>query len=233
MKAQERRNVSTSQPKESNVDEQSNSSSQQGTRQVPAPLPEDNVPRNIPQTAPAPVRDVSALIDGMIRDIILSRNNEEPRDGANLPRPPTAQLRPQPNQGHQRNAIAANLRDAATAAVDDNNDDPTDNNDDEPPVLRPLPNSPQRDNPNNNDGVPADIRPLQRPANQPAPRPRPQQRQVDRRDAIAADLSDDDEPQPQRRRLSDLIRENHELYNRFMTRTLPRILEHYGIDLDD
>ena len=204
MKAQGRRNVSTSQPKESNVDEQSNSSSQQRTRQLPAPLPDDNVPRNIPQTAPVPVRDASALIDGMIRDIILTRNNEEPRDGANLPSPPAVQLRPQPNQGNQRGAIAANLRDAA--AVDNNNDDPTDN-DDEPPVLRP--------------------------ANQPAPRPRPQQRQVDRRDAIAADLSDDDEPQPQRRHQSDLIRENHEIYNRFMTRTVPRILEHYGIDLDN
>ena len=205
MKAQERRNVSTSQPKESNVDEQSNSSSQQRTRQLPAPLPDDNVPRNIPQTAPVPVRDASALIDGMIRDIILTRNNEEPRDGANLPSPPAVQLRPQPNQGNQRGAIAANLRDAA-AVVDNNNADPTDN-DDEPPVLRP--------------------------ANQPAPRPRPQQRQVDRRDAIAADLSDNDEPQPQRRHLSDLIRENHEIYNRFMTRTVPRILEHYGIDLDN
>ena len=135
MKAQKRRNVSTSQPKESNVDEQSNSSSQQRTRQLPAPLPDDNVPRNIPQTAPVPVRDVSALIDGMIRDIILTRNNEEPRDGANLPSPPAIQLRPQPNQGNQRGAIAANLRDAA--AVDNNNDDPTDN-DDEPPVLRPA-----------------------------------------------------------------------------------------------
>ena len=180
MKAQERRNVSTSQPKESNVDELSNSSSQQRTRQLPAPLSDDNVPRNIPQTAPVPVRDASALIDGIIRDIILTRNNEEPRDGANLPSPPAVQLRPQPNQGNQRGAIEANLRDAA--AVDNNNDDPTDN-DDEPPVLRP--------------------------ANQPAPRPRPQQRQADRRDAIAADLSDDDEPQPQRRHLSDLIRENH------------------------
>ena len=204
MKAQERRNVSTSQPKESNVDEQSNSSSQQRTRQLPAPLPDDNVPRNIPQTAPVPVRDASALIDGMIRDIILTRNNEEPRDGANLPSPPAVQLRPQPNQGNQRGGIAANLRDAA-AVDNNNNDDPTDN--DEPPVLRP--------------------------ANQPAPRPRPQQRQVDRRDAIAADLSDDDEPQPQRRHLSDLIREHHEIYNRFMTRTVPRILEHYGIDLDN
>ena len=87
VKAQERRNVSYSQPKESNVDEQSNSSSQQRTRQLPAPLPGDNVPRNIPQTAPVPVRDASALIDGMIRDIILTRNNEEPRDGANLPSP--------------------------------------------------------------------------------------------------------------------------------------------------
>ena len=204
MKAQERRNVSTSQPKESNVDEQSNSSSQLRTRRLPAPLPDDNVPRNILQTAPVPVRDASALIDGMIRDIILTRNTEEPRDGANLPSPPAVQLRPQPNQGNQRGAIAANLRDAA--AVDNNNDDPTDN-DDESPVLRP--------------------------ANQPTPRPRPQQRQVDRRDAIAADLSDDDEPQPQRRHLSDLIRENHEIYNRFMTRTVPSILEHYGIDLDN
>ena len=109
MKAQERRNVSTSQPKESNVDEQSNSSSQQRTRQLPAPLPDDNVPRNIPQTAPVLVRDASALIDGMIRDI-LTRNNEEPRDGANLPSPPAVQLRPKSNQGNQRGAIAANLR---------------------------------------------------------------------------------------------------------------------------
>ena len=96
MKAQERRNVSTSQPKESNVDEQSNSSSQQRTRQLP--LSDDNVPRNIPQTAPVPVRDASALIDGMLRDIILTRNNEEPRDGANLPSPPAVQLRPQPKR---------------------------------------------------------------------------------------------------------------------------------------
>ena len=62
-------------------------------------------------------------------------------------------------------------------------------------------------------------------------RPRPHQRQVDWPDAIGADLSDDHEPQPQRRCLSDLIRENQELYNRFMTRTVPRILEHYWIDL--
>ena len=136
-------------------------------------------------------------------------------------------LRPQPNQ---RDAIAANSRDAA---VDDNNDDPTNNDDDEPPILLPLPNLPQRENSNNDESVPTDIRPKQRPAKQTAPQNRPQQRQVDWRDAIAADLSHDDEPQPQRRRLSDLIRENHELYNSSNTRTIPRILEHYGIDLDD
>ena len=63
----------------------------------------------------------------MIRDIILPRNNGEPRDGANLPSLPPLQLMPQPNQSNQRDAIAANSRDAA---VDDNNDDPSDN--DEP-----------------------------------------------------------------------------------------------------
>ena len=174
--------------------------------------------RNIPQTAPAPVRDTSALLDGIIRDIILPRNNEEPRDGANLPSLPALQLMPQPNQSNQRDAIAAYSRDAA---VDDNNDDPSDN--DEPWVLLPLSNRPQPENPNNDHAVPADIRPMQRPANQMAQPPRRQQRQVDRRDAIAADLSDDDEPQQQTRHLSDLIRENHELYNRSMTRTVPRI----------
>ncbi|KAL4224838.1 hypothetical protein ACF0H5_015534 [Mactra antiquata] len=64
--------------------------------------------------------------------------------------------------------------------------------------------------------------------NQPEPA---QVRPADRRDATAADLSDpEDEPPRQRRRVSDLIRENHELYNNFMINTLPRILRHYGLD---
>ena len=77
-----------------------------------------------------------------------------------------------------------------------------------------------------NDTVPQNVpEPQSGPAN-----PRP----VERLDAIAADLSDpEDEPPRQRRRLSDLIRENNELYNTFMTRTVPRLKRHYGIDYDD
>ncbi|KAL4229749.1 hypothetical protein ACF0H5_010138 [Mactra antiquata] len=58
----------------------------------------------------------------------------------------------------------------------------------------------------------------------------------DRRDHTAANLSssDDDEDQPPRRRsrFADLIRENNELYNSFMRRTVPRILAEFGIDID-
>ena len=52
--------------------------------------------------------------------------------------------------------------------------------------------------------------------------------------AIAADLFDpEDEPPRQRRWLSYLIRENNERFNTFMTRTVPRLMRHYGIDYDD
>jgi len=43
----------------------------------------------------------------------------------------------------------------------------------------------------------------------------------------------EDEPPRQRRRLSDLIRENNERFNTFVTRTEPRLMRHYGIDYDD
>ena len=46
-----------------------------------------------------------------------------------------------------------------------------------------------------------------------------------RRDVIAADLQDQNDEQRQKRRLRYL--------NRFMTRTVAIILEHYGIDLDN
>ena len=66
------------------------------------------------------------------------------------------------------------------------------------------------------------------PQNVPEPPPGPAKpRPVERRDAIAADLSDpEDEPPRQRRRLSDLIRENNERVNTFMTRTVPRLNVH-------
>ncbi|KAL4225238.1 hypothetical protein ACF0H5_015927 [Mactra antiquata] len=54
------------------------------------------------------------------------------------------------------------------------------------------------------------------------------------RDVIAENLSseeEEDQPPRRRRRLADLIRENNELYNQFMTRTVPRILEEFGIDM--
>ncbi|KAL4220991.1 hypothetical protein ACF0H5_019255 [Mactra antiquata] len=55
------------------------------------------------------------------------------------------------------------------------------------------------------------------------------------RDVIAENLSsseEEDQPPMRWRRLADLIRENNELYNHFMTRTVPRILEEFGIDMD-
>ena len=52
----------------------------------------------------------------------------------------------------------------------------------------------------------------------------------ERRDRVAAALSssdEDDGPPLQRRRLHEIIRENHEVHNVFMTRRLPRILREY------
>ncbi|XP_045182945.1 uncharacterized protein LOC123541479 [Mercenaria mercenaria] len=61
---------------------------------------------------------------------------------------------------------------------------------------------------------------------------------ADRRDAMAAAVSDTEsdgapaapEPRRRRRRLSDLIKENHELYNDFMKKKMPRFMRHFGLD---
>ena len=54
----------------------------------------------------------------------------------------------------------------------------------------------------------------------------------ERRDRVAAALNssdEDDGPPLQTRHLHELIRKNHEVYNVFMTRRLPRILREYRV----
>jgi len=68
-------------------------------------------------------------------------------------------------------------------------------------------------------------------------------RRLDARDVIAmgippsSDSESDEEPQPaaarrRKRPLADLVRENHELYNKFMKKKMPKLLRELGISSD-
>ncbi|XP_053372641.1 uncharacterized protein LOC128546282 [Mercenaria mercenaria] len=62
---------------------------------------------------------------------------------------------------------------------------------------------------------------------------------AERRDAAAAAFSDNDsegdeqEPPRRRCRLAELVRENHEMYDKFMKKKLPKLMREFGISSSD
>ena len=147
-----------------------------------------------------------APVNNVPRDVANIAVNNVPSDDTDTVRAPVINVYPRRNVSN--NAPADNVAPQRDAA--DN-------------VVAPVNNGPQRD-------APATPPPLHRGLDGTF-KARCSSRCHSSRPLRQSD--NDDEPPRQISRLSDLIRENHKVYNRFMTKTVPRILEHYGIDLDD